>query len=395
MRPSPICLNNCSIRRKPLNENVPNNFIAAVMLKINFLLIFMLCLNCVRGQELVLLTPMSEAVFESSALIYLENKLITINDAGNTPVLFEIDSLSGNVTRIVTVSNADNTDWEALAYDSTYIYIGDFGNNNGSRTNLCVYRIAQEAYFGNTNDEVLAEAITFAYADQTDFSTNTFNTRYDAETMVSKGDSLYIFTKNWVENTTFMYPLSKIPGDYLISKTDSLGVPGWVTDGAYYMQTDELFLLGYSLQNIFGISVFDFQNGLLNESSQTYSLTVPQDYSIQLEGVAFIHSDLLYFSSEAGFSGYSGLFKLPVATTGLGQIRNLKNSVLYPNPAEGYIVVANDKAVEIHIFDLNGRCVCISKPGRIDVSLLCSGIYLAKAYDKNHRSIQTHKFVIR
>ena len=73
-------------------------------------------------------------VIETSGLLFLNGKLITHNDSGDDSNLYEIDTITGNITRTVSVSNATNIDWEDIAQDDTYIYIGDFGNNNGTRT---------------------------------------------------------------------------------------------------------------------------------------------------------------------------------------------------------------------------------------------------------------------
>ena len=43
--------------------------------------------------------------------------------------------------RTIKIDNAKNDDWEELAEDDEFIYIGDFGNNNGKRKNLCIYII--------------------------------------------------------------------------------------------------------------------------------------------------------------------------------------------------------------------------------------------------------------
>jgi len=80
-----------------------------------------------------------ESISETSGLIYYDNKLITHNDSGNAAELYEINSVNGSITRTITISNATNIDWEDIAQDDTYIYIGDIGNNSGSRTDLKFY----------------------------------------------------------------------------------------------------------------------------------------------------------------------------------------------------------------------------------------------------------------
>ena len=89
----------------------------------------------VSGQQVFVLSALQDSIKETSGLIYLNQKLITHNDSEGRPALYELDSITGNVTRTVAVTNATNIDWEDIDYDSTYLYIGDFGND-GSRTDL-------------------------------------------------------------------------------------------------------------------------------------------------------------------------------------------------------------------------------------------------------------------
>jgi hypothetical protein len=117
--------------------------------------------SLIYGQKITLLTALADSIKETSGLIYFDQKLITHNDSDGRPALYEIDSISGNVIRSVAVSNATNTHWEDICYDSTYLYIGDFGND-GSRTDL---------------------------------SPNPFSTNFDAEALISYGDSPCIFSQ--------------------------------------------------------------------------------------------------------------------------------------------------------------------------------------------------------
>lgn len=130
---------------------------------------------------------------ETSGLIFFNNRLITHNDSGNTAQLFELDTISGAINRTVTVSNATNVDWEDIAQDDSYIYVGDFGNNNGNRTDLKIYRISKTDYEASTS--VIADIINFSYADQIDFTSNPNNTNWDAEGLVVWGELLICFFK--------------------------------------------------------------------------------------------------------------------------------------------------------------------------------------------------------
>ena len=142
-------------------------------------------------------TDLSGDVNESSGLLLLEDRLITHNDSGDDPTLYELNTENGTVIRTVTVANASSVDWEDICADETYIYIGDFGNNSGSREDLAIFRVAIDDYLTTSNDTVFADTIAFNYADQTSFDPAPLATNYDAEAMIAYNDSIYLFTKNW------------------------------------------------------------------------------------------------------------------------------------------------------------------------------------------------------
>ena len=148
------------------------------------------------SQELEFITLLDSGLHENSGLILLNNRLISFQDSGNEPLLLEIDSVNGEILRTVFIDNATNIDWEDICYDEENIFIGDLGNNDGNRTNLCVCKLTISDYLNTPNDTVSDQVINFSYQDQTDFSLSTWSTIYDAESLISYNDSLYIFTKN-------------------------------------------------------------------------------------------------------------------------------------------------------------------------------------------------------
>ncbi|MBL4643362.1 MAG: T9SS C-terminal target domain-containing protein, partial [Flavobacteriaceae bacterium] len=109
-------------------------------------------------------------VSETSGLLFYNGKLITHNDSGDNANLYELDTISGNITRTIHITNATNVDWEDITQDETYIYIGDFGNNNGNRQDLKIYRILKSDF--NNGTSITSEVISFSYEDQVNFTTN-------------------------------------------------------------------------------------------------------------------------------------------------------------------------------------------------------------------------------
>ena len=184
-----------------------------------------------------------EQVFETSGLIFYNGKLITHNDSGNLAQLYELDTITLQITRTVTIENAVNVDWEDIAQDDTHIYVADIGNNNGDRQDLAILKIEKQAY--DSSDRVFAERIDFIYEDQEDFTTNP-NSDWDAEALFVLGDDLVILTKQWQAQGTVAYRIPKFPGAFLAERLDNYQVNGLVTGATYDSQLEELYVVGYN-----------------------------------------------------------------------------------------------------------------------------------------------------
>ena len=99
-------------------------------------------------------------IWETSGLVPFGEQWITHNDSGDSPQLYVIDKTSADNLRIVSIENANHIDWEDVAFDDTYLYIGDFGNNLGDRQDLRIYRVLLSDLVGDT---ATAEVIEFSF----------------------------------------------------------------------------------------------------------------------------------------------------------------------------------------------------------------------------------------
>ena len=162
------------------------------MKKSIYILFFIFSLSSL-GQEYSLMEKfvLPSEVEETSGLIFLNGKIITHNDSGDDPNLYEIDTISGTILRIINITNATHIDWEDISQDNTYIYIADIGNNNGDRDNLIIYKILKSDFISSTS--VTAEQITFSYEDQTDFTSQPNNSNFDAEAIAVYQENIFIF----------------------------------------------------------------------------------------------------------------------------------------------------------------------------------------------------------
>ena len=235
-----------------------------------------------------------EDVPESSGLIYYKNRLITHNDSGNSPRLYELDTLSSQIIRIITINNASNIDWEDITQDDAYIYIGDFGNNSGNRQDLRIYRIKKSEYdaFGSIDPEI----INFSYEDQTDFS-EIPNSDWDAEALVDFDDQLLIFTKQWQTNGSVVYSIPKVPGSYSAKNMGFYDVSGLVTGATYNKSSNVLMLLGYSTQLQPFVVRIDEPSASLIFNGTEEKLDLGIGFS-QVEGITYSDSNTYFISSE-------------------------------------------------------------------------------------------------
>ncbi|EDP70602.1 hypothetical protein FBALC1_07583 [Flavobacteriales bacterium ALC-1] len=274
---------------------------------IDFGILFLFTFFSGFAQQLTLETRLDTTISETSGLLYLNNVLITHNDSGNANQLFDIDISTGKVKRTVTIVNATNTDWEDLTHDDIYIYIGDFGNYKGNRTDLKIYRISIADYFSSTS--VTADIINFSYSNQTSFKSKPFNTGFDAEGLIHYKDKLYVFSKNWREDKIQIYELSKVPGTYSISIVDTIESEGLISGASYNTLNDSIMLCGYG-DGAFLIQLKGFSKGLFSNGSVVRTnINQPENYSSQIEAIIPINSNEYYLSAEKSFSGNPpGLF---------------------------------------------------------------------------------------
>ena len=203
------------------------------------------CLYNPTNYSLNLVANLVDTLSENSGLVWAAGKLYTFNDSGSGTKVYEVTA-NGTIIRTIHIANSTNVDWEAMTSDSTYFYIGDFGNNNGNRTDLCIYRLLKSEVTNNALDTVAAEKMNFSWADQLDF-TSAYNANdFDCEAFYATEDSLFLFSKNWVDLKTKCYSLPNYWTDTLnatlISQFD---VDGLITDACKDTINDRIYLLGY------------------------------------------------------------------------------------------------------------------------------------------------------
>lgn len=152
---------------------------------------------------------------EVSGITYFPetNVIYTLEDSGNKNAIYAINA-KGKIEKTITISNATNVDWEDITKDKAgNIYIGDFGNNDNERRDLCIYKLAKNQL---NNDLASAEyKISFSYPEQTEFPPKKRELFYDVEGFFEHNGYFYLFTKNrskGFDGTAFIYKIKNAKG---------------------------------------------------------------------------------------------------------------------------------------------------------------------------------------
>ena len=184
-------------------------------------------------------------ITESSGLVISNGHpdlAYTINDSGNTPVVFAIRVSTGKVVGATRVTGGTLLDTEALSIDSDgTLWIADTGDNNNTRNDAALYALPEP---GEGEHSVKADRYPVAYTDgPQDVETLLINPKTNKKYLVSKG----LFGGE-------VYPLPAALKTDTANKLTLINaeVPLLLTDGAFTPDGRSAVLRSY-----IGIHVFD------------------------------------------------------------------------------------------------------------------------------------------
>lgn len=237
---------------------------------------------------------LSDSLQESSGLTNLDGRLFSFNDSGNTSEIFEITPGSSYIKKTFQ-TGLKNIDWEAITNDGENFYIGEFGNNLGTRKDLKVYRIPFR------NDSLIVDSIktiSFYYPEQTDFTPKNINNNFDAEAMIFLDGNIHLFTKEWIRNTVSHYVINKnLTENQPAKKLESFDTGFVVTDASVF--ENKLYVVGYTKNASVYLMIFEKDetgNLFFNKPLKKYSLG--RAYNVgQIEGITATEKGI-YISGE-------------------------------------------------------------------------------------------------
>lgn len=237
---------------------------------------------------------LSDSLQESSGLTNLDGRLFSFNDSGNTSEIFEITPGSSYIKKTFQ-TGLRNIDWEAITNDGENFYVGEFGNNLGTRKDLKIYQIPFR------NDSVIAnfsKTIPFFYPEQTDFTPKNINNNFDAEAMIFSDGNIHLFTKEWITNTVSHYVIDKnLTDNQPAQKIESFETGFVVTDASFF--ENKLYVVGYTKKASVYMMIFEKDetgNLFFNKPLKKFSLG--RAFSIgQIEGITATDKGV-YISGE-------------------------------------------------------------------------------------------------
>jgi hypothetical protein len=332
---------------------------------------------------------------ETSGLLYFHDTLFSINDSGNAPAIFAIDPVSGATLQTWAVLNAQNNDWEALTASNSNLYIGDIGNNMGSRSYFDIYQVALTDL--TTTDTLPNLKLTFFYPDQPlgPLPINAHN--FDAEAMIWKNDSLHIFSKNWENLWTKHYVLPAIWQDTIAATlVDSFQVNGLITDAAYDSVNNQIYLLGYQQQasglyNTFMWMFWDFQNEIFNGTRRRLELGSTLSLA-QTEGVCITGPFTGLISGEQ----INTIVTIPpkVHSWNLNQLMSIKVEELTKGVyfSENTLYLPEGFTEVLSLIDTNRKVVIQTQKGKRSYNLerLEPGTYYLLAHDWTYKWLKNN-----
>ena len=324
---------------------------------------------------------------ETSGLIFWQDKLWTHND-GAWDTLYALDTLDGSlISRQALPAGIPLRDWEDLGQDEDYIYIGDFGNNSGTRRDLRLYRYPTADINGTW------DTLRFAYEDQDSFNTALNANAYDCEAMVISGDTIYLFSKRWTDNRSFVYALAKDGSQDTARLVDSFEVQGLVSS-AWMLGDSLLVLSAYTplLQPYLWLC-YDFQPGRffsgnkrrinLNLSfHQVEALCSADGLKYYLSNERFQQGSFINIPAKLqilDLSSYLSHYLYPPNSPimGIGAWSG-GATLIYPNPSPSGLFFLDLAEQPYALSDALGRPLAagLLQQGQLDLSTYPSGVYL-------------------
>lgn len=256
-----------------------------------------LFVSCSAKNEPQQLFGLPKPLKEVSGITLSKNSFWAIADSGNKNLVFQVTD-EGKIEKELLLSDATNIDWEDLTSDAQgNLYIGDFGNNDNTRKDLCIYAISKDSL--EKSETKAVAKINFSYPEQKDFPPVKTEMKFDAEAFIVYQNHFYIFTKNRSKNfdgTTLLYRVPMQAGNHqatLIGSfiTDKKYNSGVITGAAISPDQQRIAILSHQKVWVFEAFKDDaFFSGKITE--------VALNHHSQKEAITFKDNTTIWIADE-------------------------------------------------------------------------------------------------
>lgn len=244
-----------------------------------------------NGQSLEFkeIIKLNKAVKENSGIVIHQGIVYTHNDSGDGPYIYHFPLSDPGTVSKTKLTNANNTDWEDMAFDGDNVFVFDTGTNNKSRKKMTYYKVALSALNNQEIPETGFESVDFKFKDEYG---ETKKVNCEAATVV---DGDLIFISKAKSNKADIY-LAKQGEDEAHFQTE-IKIPVEITGVTTY--DDKIYFCGYDK---IGDNIYTSKIGYLTRSpvegwkKPTFVL-FEGIIKGQCEGI-FIADDVLYVSTE-------------------------------------------------------------------------------------------------
>lgn len=234
-------------------------------------------------------------VNETSGLAVINNRVWTHNDSGGKNEIYQLSSDYKTVTKTVSIKGNKNYDWEDLTQDERYLYVGDTGNNSTRRNGGVIYKLRisdVEKYHSVMPYNVIR------YQFKNFHKAKTYQHNFDSEAIASVGDKIWLFSKNWNDEQSQLYVLSKSAQRQLLKPVATYPTAGLITGADYNPQIQTMALVGYRKDMLLGyafIWLVKVKNDRLDWSTAVYKRLGVYG---QWEGIHWDGADKLLLTTE-------------------------------------------------------------------------------------------------
>jgi hypothetical protein len=252
-------------------------------------------------------SSLDSTLAETSGLQFVDGNIWTFNDSGGEAALYCVDQENGSVIRKTIISNATNVDWEDIAMDDHHIFVADVGNNSHTQDTIIIYRIPRSG-ISSGDPAIHHNGIISLTFDEVVVKNKNGYSSHDCEALIAHGDSLYLFSKDWVYQFTSVYVIPSKPGHYHVKRRHVYDARVLVTGADLFSEKKQVVLLGYRYGSPIVIQ-YKYSDDPGKIECGGKARIYPLKSGRQVEGICFDAAGGIYISSEKNMLEQT-LFKL-------------------------------------------------------------------------------------